>query len=124
MTLTRIAIAATLLMTGGAAAAQTASDVQCMVLSNAFAKNAKEANAQKLAESAFYFYLGRVSDSTTPAQLKSQLEAQGKTITDATAGPAMNTCVKALAAKVQMIQSLGPQPPAAAKPAPAKPEGR
>jgi hypothetical protein len=117
MKLTRIAIAATLLLTGGAAVAQSATDIQCMILSNAFARNAKDPNAQKAAEAALYFYLGRVADSATPAHLKTLLDAQEKTITDATAGGLMNNCVKAIQAKVQMLQSLAPPPPK-------KPEGR
>jgi hypothetical protein len=112
-----ISIAAALLVSGGAATAQSASDIQCMLLSNVFAKNAKDANAQKTAEAALYFYLGRVSDSATPTQLKTQLDAQGKTITDATAGNLMNNCVKAIQSKVQLLQSLAPPPHK-------KPEGR
>lgn len=124
MKLISIAIAATLLLSGSAAAAQSASDVQCIILSNVFAKNSKDANAQKLAESAFYFYLGRLPDSATAAQLKPIVEAQEKAITDATAGPTMNNCVKAIQAKVQMLQSLSPAAPAAATTPKKKPEGR
>jgi hypothetical protein len=119
--LSYIAIAAALLASGSAAAAQTAKDAQCIILSNAFANNAKDANAQKTAQAALYFYLGRVSDTATPAQVKTLLEAQGKTITDATAGGLMNECVKAIQAKVEMLQSFAP--PAATTPK-KKPEGR
>ena len=101
----------------GAAAAQSATDIQCIILSNAFAKDAKDANAQKLAEASLYFYLGRVSDSATATQLKTQLEQQSKTLSDATAGNLMNGCVKTIQTKVQMLQSLAPPPPK-------KPEGR
>jgi hypothetical protein len=112
-----IAIAGALLVSSGAAAAQSASDAQCIILSNAFAKNSKDANAQKLAESAFYFYLGRMADNATQAHLKTLFEQQAKTITDATAGNMMNACIKPLQAKVQMLQSLAPPPQK-------KPEGR
>ena len=112
-----ITIAGALLMSGGAATAQSATDIQCMLLSNVFAKNAKDPNAEKTAEAALYFYLGRVSDSATAAQLKTQLDAQGKAITDATAGNLMNNCVKAIQSKVQLLQSLAPPPQK-------KPEGR
>ena len=40
----KIAAAATLLMTGGSAVAQSASDAQCLILSNAFASQAKDEN--------------------------------------------------------------------------------
>ena len=112
-----ITIAAVLFMTSGAAAAQSATDAGCILDSNAFAKSSKDANAQKTAVAALYFYLGRISDSTTPAQLKTLFEQQSKTITDATAGNVMNACVKGIQTKVQLLQSLSPQPTK-------KPEGR
>jgi hypothetical protein len=108
----RIALALALLFTSGAAAAQTASDAQCLLLSNVFAKNTKDANAQKAAEAALYFYLGRISDRASAAQLKTLLEAQAKTITDATAGNLMNACLKNLQSKVELVQSASPQQPA------------
>ena len=51
--------------------------------------------------------------------VREEARAQGKTLTDATAGAMMNACVKTIENKVQMLQSLAP-PPAATK----KPEGR
>ena len=123
MKLIPIAVAAALLVSGSEAAAQSASDVQCIILSNVFAKNTKDAKAQQLAESAFYFYIGRLPDSVTAAQLKPIVEAQEKAITDATAGPAMNNCVKAIQAKVQMLQRLSPPAPAATTTPKKKPEG-
>jgi hypothetical protein len=113
--------AAALLMSSGAATAQSATDIKCMILSNVFAKNSKDAESQKAAEAALYFYLGRLSDSATAAQLKTQLDAQGKTLTDATAGTMMNACVKTIESKVQMLQSLAPPPPPTTT---KKPEGR
>jgi len=112
-----LAFAAALLATSGAAAAQTASDAQCIVVSNAFAAQAKEPNAQKIAEASVYFYLGRISNSMTAPQLKALLDAQAKTLTQANAGPTMTKCAAAIETKVKMLQSLAP----AAKPAPAKP---
>jgi hypothetical protein len=120
----KIALAATLLATGGTAMAQTASDAQCIIVSNAFASQAKDEQAKKIAEAAVYFYLGRIGNSMTSAQLKALLDAQTKTITQANAGPTMGKCAAAIQNKVEMLQSLsGPAPakPAAAKPTPAKP---
>ena len=112
----KIALATALLATGGAAAAQTASDAQCIVLSNAFAGQAKDAQAKELAEASLYFYLGRVGNMTA-AQLKTLLDAQTKTLTQAAAGPAMNKCAATIQAKVDLLKSIA----ASAKPAPAKP---
>ena len=115
-----IALATALLATGGAATAQTASDAQCILLSNAYAGQAKDAEGKEVAEASLYFYLGRISNSTTAAQLKTLLDAQSKTITQATAGPAMTKCAAAIQAKVDMLKSFAA--PAQATPAnPAQP---
>ena len=111
MKLTHFAAAAALVATSGAAAAQNATDARCVLLTNAFAGETKDANAQKLAEASFYFYLGRMGAQATATQLKTLFDQQGKTVTDATAGGIMNDCVKEFRAKVQMIQSLGTPPP-------------
>ena len=129
MKFTRIALAGTLLLMGTAASAQSVNDAQCIILSNLFAKESKEAQQQKAAEAAVYFYLGRVRDGTTAAQLKGLFDQASKPLTQATIGPKMNDCVNAIQTKVQLLQSLAPaQPAAGAKPAtttpPKKPEGR
>ncbi len=119
MKIARIAIAAALLTASGGAAAQSATDLGCLLISNAFAKDAKDANAQKLAQASVYFYLGRIGTSATAAQLKAQMDAQAKTITQANAGAKMNACVQDFQSKMQLVESLGPGP---AKPA--APQGR
>jgi hypothetical protein len=111
-----IALATALLATGGAATAQTASDAQCIVLSNAYAGQAKDAQAKELAEASLYFYLGRVGNMTA-AQLKTMLDAQAKALTPATAGPAMNKCAEVIQSKVDMLKSFA----APAQATPAKP---
>jgi hypothetical protein len=124
MKLTTPAVAAALLATNGAAAAQSATDARCIVLASAFANQSKEPNQQKVAEDSLYFYLGRISGQPTTAQMKAAMDAQAKTITDANAGTLMGECVKAVQAKVQLLQTLaGQSQPQPAKP-PAKPEGR
>ena len=124
-----IALGAALLATSGAAAAQSATDARCILLANVFAQQAKEPNAQKAAEASMYFYLGRISASTTAAQMKALFEAQGKTITNENAGTLMSECAKAVQAKVEMLESFGPKQapaaqPKAAQPKPAQPQGR
>lgn len=110
------ALAAALLASSGAAAAQTATDAQCLIVSNAFARGAKDADAQKTAEATLYFYLGRVGDRMTSAQLKTLLDTETKTITEKTAGATMNKCVQVVGSKVQLLENLSPAPPAAKKP--------
>lgn len=111
MKFTHIAVAAALLMTGQAATAQSATDAGCIIVSNAYMKAAKEAQAQKLAEASLYFYLGRIKDGTTAAQLKALFDAQAKTINDTTAPNMMNACLKGLQAKAELAQSASPAPP-------------
>jgi len=111
-----ITLAAALLATSGAAAAQTASDARCLLLSSAFAKQTKDDNAQKLAEASFYFYLGRVAPTATSAQLKTLFDTQAKGLTDAAAPGLMTACAKEFQAKVEMLNSLDGPPPAATTP--------
>ena len=125
MKATRLALAAALVATSGAATAQTANDARCILLANAFAGQSKDANQKKLAEDSLYFYLGRIDGQPSAAQMKTVMDAQAKTLTDANAGQLMGECVKAVQAKVQLLQTLAAQsaPPAPTKP-PANPQGR
>jgi hypothetical protein len=116
-----IALAAALLLSGAPAQAQTASDAGCLILSNVFAQKAAEPSVKKISESAFYFYLGRVADRTTAAQLKALLDTQSKTITDATAGTMMKNCIQTLQNRADLVQSLAPPPPQQPAPPPKKP---
>lgn len=117
-----IAIAGALLLSSGAAVAQNAADAGCVVVSDFFSKNAKDATQQDIAKLSIYFYLGRLSEHATAAQIKTLLDAQSKTVTDSTAGPMMTSCAKTV---VTLVQSLSPPPPAApATPPKKKPEGR
>jgi len=125
MKATRLTLAAALVATSGAATAQTANDARCILLANAFAGQSKDANQKKLAEDSLYFYLGRIDGQPSAAQMKTVMDAQAKTLTDANAGQLMGECVKAVQAKVQLLQTLAAQSasPAPTKP-PANPQGR
>jgi hypothetical protein len=116
-----IALASALLLTGGAATAQSASDAQCIIVSNAFASQTKDAEQQKAAQAAMYFYLGRIGDTMTGPQLKALLDQQLKTITNANAGDTMNKCFAAIKARVDLLESLDPNAKSAPPAQPAKP---
>jgi len=121
MKATRLTLAAALVATSGAATAQTANDARCILLANAFAGQSKDANQKKLAEDSLYFYLGRIDGQPSAAQMKTVMDAQAKTLTDANAGQLMGECVKAVQAKVQLLQTLAAQ----AQPTkPKQPQGR
>ena len=123
---------AAVLLTGTAASAQSLTDAQCIIVSNAFASQAKDPNQQKAAEAAVYFYLGRVKDGVTTPQLKALFDQAAKPLSDATIGPKMNDCMKGLQGKVALLESLAPkqaaQPattaPRAATPQQKQPQGR
>ena len=116
--------AVALVASATAASAQSATDARCILLSNVFAGQSKDANQQKVAEDTLYFYLGRISGQPTTAQMKAAMDAQAKTLTDANAGSLMGECVKAVQAKVQLLQTLAAQSqPQQTKP-PANPQGR
>ena len=112
----RIALAASLLTTAAAASAQSANDARCILLSGVYAKQNQNADAQKLAEATYFFYLGRISATETAAQLKALFDAQAKSITDANAGGVMNNCAKDFQSKIELINSIAGPPPAAAAP--------
>ena len=122
MKMIKLAIAASLVATSGAATAQSTTEARCIVLANVFAQQAKDQNAKMLAEASLYFYLGRIPDGTSSAHLKTLFDAQAKTITETNAGPTMNKCVQAIQSKFQLLQSLSGNAPAA--PPQKKPEGR
>ena len=118
----RFALAATALLSlSSAATAQSATDARCVILSNVFAKQAKDDDLRKLAEASMYFYLGRIGHATS-AQVKAQFDQQSKTITDTNAGGLMADCVKGFQSELQLVQSLAGQ---AVAPSPAaKPPGK
>ena len=121
MKMIKLIFAASLLTTGGAAAAQSATEARCIVLANVFSQTAKDENAKQLAQASLYFYLGRMTVQPTPAQMKAALDQQAKTLTDANAGQLMGDCVKPVRDKVLLLQAISPQQPASP---PAKPQGR
>jgi hypothetical protein len=126
MKLAHIAIAAALIAPAGTAAAQSQSDARCILVANAFSKNSKDANSAKAAEAASYFYLGRVSEGMSAAQLKALFEAASKGLTNENAGSTMEACVKPIQARITMLQSISQSSQAAqpASPTQKKPEGR
>ena len=112
-----IALAAALLMTSGTAMAQSANDLQCLLVSNAFAKNANGRQPAKGGRGIALFLSWAQSATKHAAQLKTLLDAQSKLITDKTAGDTMNKCVQAIETKVQLPANCRGTDPAGAAPA-------
>jgi hypothetical protein len=106
------AAASGLLALAAPAAAQSlASDVKCLVVSNLFAKS-KDPKARQAGVETRFFYLGRLNGSA--AQIQAALEAQGRTITQANAGPTMQACARAVVQRASEVQAIGQRirPPA------------
>jgi hypothetical protein len=87
------------------ASAQAVNDVRCLLVSNLFAKAAKDPKAKALAEASKYYYLGKLQGRVSPAQLKTQAIAQAKTVNAKDAGPFMNDCAKQLQSTVQTTEA-------------------
>jgi hypothetical protein len=94
---------------GAPAAAQATNDVRCLMASNLFSKAAKDPKARQLAETGKYFYLGRVSGRFTEQQLRVQMQAQTKTITQANAGNVMSACTRQMQTGAAMVERVGKQ---------------
>ena len=87
-----IAVLGSLLLWSNHANAQTLDeDVQCLVLSNAFARRGATDDARKVSQLTSAFYLGRVDGRATPDTLKSALLTQHGLPAPA-AGKAMQAC--------------------------------
>ncbi len=60
--------------------AQSADDVRCLLLSNAFAQGANTAEAKKAGQTGALFYLGKIDGRWNDAQLRAAIAQQQKTI--------------------------------------------
>ena len=89
-----------------AAAQNMNNDVRCLIVSNLFAKNAKEAKARTLASSVRLFYGGRVS-ALSAAQIQAGVVAQQKQLTPANIGTTMNGCARSMDQALKKIQAVG-----------------
>ena len=89
--------------------AQTvADDVQCLVLSNAFAKGGTEEAARQAGARTLVFYLGRLDARADPQAIKNAM--QSIKIDPKTAPTDMSACAVRYEHAVQAIQALGKPP--------------
>lgn len=101
-----------------ASAQSVPDDVRCLALSNAFAKSAKDENAQQAATRALLFYLGRLDARGDEQAVKTAM--QSSKIDPKAASDEMTACSNRFASAAQKMQSLVKS----AAPAPAAPSGR
>ncbi|WP_294394768.1 hypothetical protein [uncultured Sphingomonas sp.] len=84
-------------------------DVRCLMASNLFSQAEKDPTRKQVALVSSFFYMGRLDGRVTPAQLKAQILAQGKTLTTKNAGETMTACAKNVQGKQALIQGIGKQ---------------
>jgi len=116
-----LAIAGAMIAAGPAMAQGANQNMQCLMVANVFSSQEKDPQKKQVAIGAAFFYLGRLNEQITPAQLKALILAQSKALTPQTAGPLMNACIKEIGVKQGMMQTAGKelqaaQPAAAAPP--------
>ena len=80
-------------------------DVQCLLVSNLYATQAKEPKAKQIATSSASFYAGRVSQLAN-GRLRAAMIAQDKQINPQNAGAFMNSCAQAMTASMTSIQAV------------------
>lgn len=90
-------------LAGAPAAAQGVDDVRCLIASNFFIKAAKDEKARRVAESAGFFYLGRL-DRFSPAQLRIAVTQQRKALTGVNLTATMNNCANRMISSVRSFE--------------------
>jgi hypothetical protein len=87
--------------------AQSTRDVRCLVLSNAFAASATQADARKAAQSATLFFAGKVTGERNDARLRALVSQQRAALTKARAGTEMKACVQQMQTSLRRLTALG-----------------
>lgn len=86
--------------------AQQASDVRCLVLSNAYAANASKEDAKKVAQSVAYFYAGKIEGSWSDEKLRAEIARQRTSLNSATSGPEMQACAQRVQSGLRKLMAL------------------
>lgn len=121
----RLALIATLMLTTASGQPQTKSSAPptaavkapapttagCLLVSNAFANSSTDDKDRTLARASLYFFMGRIDNGTTAAQLKAAFAAQERVINNANASEVMNECLKLVQAKSDLLKSVAEDHP-------------
>lgn len=97
------------------ASAQTVpDDTRCLLLSNIYARGAKEEEGRRTANLALMFYLGRLDGRASPTAVAAGMRAQAATVDQKASGPQMTECATRVARAQQAMQAAAepPKPPA------------
>ncbi len=93
-------------MAAPASAQAIVNDARCFVLSNAFAKAAKDENGRKVAAASMTFYLGRLDGKATPAVIADTITKQAAGVDPKMAATQMSICAAKLVRTEQGIQAM------------------
>ncbi len=121
----RLALIATLMLTTASGQSQTKSSAPpaaavkapaattagCLLVSNAFANSSTDDKDRTLARASLYFFMGRIDNGTTAAQLTAAFAAQERVINNANASEVMNECLKLVQAKSDLLKSVAEDRP-------------
>ena len=104
---TLLVLAAMLGSIAGPAAAQATDDVQCLMVSNFYAKSASDTNARKVAEATTYYFLGRVAGRMNEAQLRASMASQQNALKRVNMNLLMQRCARTVRVSAEQVQALG-----------------
>lgn len=82
-------------------------DVRCLLLSNGFARGAKDERAKQVAAETLIFFVGRLDGRATSQVVTNAMRSQASSIDPKNAGPEMTACAARVARAKQAIQVLG-----------------
>ena len=101
---TRLLLAVTLLLTLSAPAlAQSASDIRCLVLSDAFATRSNNEAIKKAAQPVAFFYAGKIDGRWTDAQLLAEIIKQKKSVNFKNSGAEMQACASRMQVSLRRL---------------------
>lgn len=86
-----LAVATPMAVATGVHAQTVTDEVRCVLLSNALASGAKNAQGRQVGASVGSYFMGRL-DARQPAQVKAAIAAQKKSMPASAAANAMNAC--------------------------------
>ena len=99
-----IAGACLIAMAAPAAAQSLGDDARCMVLSNAFARQANDAQGRQLAAASLSFYMGRLDGKADAKAIADAVRQVGAHIDAKAAGAQMSQCANRMGHAEQAIQ--------------------
>jgi hypothetical protein len=104
MFLTRLLLAVTLLLTlSSPALGQLATDIRCLVLSDAFATRSNNEAIKGATQPVAFFYAGKIDGRWADAQLLAEITKQKKLVSSKNAGAEMQACASRMQVSLRRL---------------------